>query len=33
LHVRVRTHAKIMAVSSTGVQLASDETIPAELVV
>jgi NADH dehydrogenase len=33
LHVRVRTNAKVTAVTATGVQLASGETIPAELVV
>jgi NADH dehydrogenase len=33
LHVRVRTNARVTAVTGTGVQLASGETIPAELVV
>ncbi|WP_310734657.1 NAD(P)/FAD-dependent oxidoreductase [Azohydromonas caseinilytica] len=33
LHVRVRTNAKVTAVTPNGVQLASGETIPAELVV
>jgi NADH dehydrogenase len=33
LHVRVRTSARVTAVTDTGVQLASGETIPAELVV
>ena len=33
LHVHVRTNARVTAVAATGVQLASGETIPAELVV
>ncbi len=33
LHVRVRTNARVTAVTATGVELASGETIPAELVV
>jgi NADH dehydrogenase len=33
LHVRVRTGAKVTAVTAGGVQLSSGETIPAELVV
>lgn len=33
LHVRVRTNARVTGVTATGVELASGETIPAELVV